>query len=159
MTFKRKMLNSSLFILTTITLAACNTENISTKKATVNKAVISSNEIQKGFTLEELDIEKINESDLKQKINMQNDNGVYLYDYKSKKEIYILFNGVGTNYSNIKFKMNGQKLAISYRSTVDKGMNIQSLFELKSTKQFDGNFTITLKNNDKETAFANIYTQ
>ncbi|MFB7140676.1 hypothetical protein ACFCYN_13565 [Gottfriedia sp. NPDC056225] len=159
MAFKRKMLNFSIFILTSFTLTACNSESVPTKKTLVNKVVISSNEIQKGFILEELDIEKINESDLKQKINMNNDNGVYLYDYKSKKEIYILFNGVGTNYSNIKFKMNGQKLAISYRSTVDKGMNRHSLFELKSTKQFDENFKITLKNNDKETAFENIYTQ
>ncbi|MEH7349397.1 hypothetical protein [Gottfriedia acidiceleris] len=154
---KRKILNLGLFMLIIMNLTACNTVKGHTKENQVNNEVISSNEINNGYELEELDIEKIKNTYLKQKISMHmNNNGVYSFNDKSKKEIYFFFNGIGNVYSNFKFDMNKEILTISYKSATEKGINKQSLFDLKSTNKLDPNLTIILKNNGQESSFDNI---
>jgi len=157
MPLKRKIFNFVIFMLISLNITACGTVKGHIKENQVNKEVISSNEIQHGYVLEELAIVKINNSFLKQKISMNmKNNGVYSFNDKSKKEIYFFFNGKGMEYSNFKFNMNGQMLTISYKSAKEKGINIQSLFVLKPTNKLDPNLTIILKNNGQETSFDNI---
>lgn len=112
-----------------------------------------SNDTTEDMTIENIKASEIRNEFLEETLTDIENEGIYQVNIDNKS--YIIFNGLKSEYKNVKVVLKDEVLQILF-TKIDSDKSAKQVYEIKPylSEKFD---TIQLIENDKETHFENVY--